>query len=97
MSANTSAVSRALTAAGFRKSVSRPTRIKGWHDWNEGFTCEKGYVDGTVIVAWRMAKWSRDSERRSQKLSEVGKALITKGYSVELDESWSWPRLVVTR
>lgn len=43
------AVSRLLAKAGFERTTSSPSRIKGLRNWSEGFAVE-GYGHGEVFV-----------------------------------------------
>ena len=100
MAANASAVSRALVAAGFTKSVSSKSgMVRGWSEWNEGFRCSQSYDKTSVLVEWRASSFSRgdDTTTRDRRLTEITEALTAKGYTVTFEPDRYWPRLVVTR
>lgn len=93
-------ISRLLAKAGFERSVSHTTRIKGWHDWNEGFQVTRGHGshDGDVIVQLRMDKWARGEAagaRRAAETERYAEAIRAAGYTVTVDEK-SVSRLIVT-
>jgi hypothetical protein len=90
-------ISRLLAKAGFERSVSHATRIKGWRDWNEGYvvkTCDTS----TVRVEHRLEKWARGEaadKRAEDFLTAYIKTLTEAGFAVARDEGWS-RRLIVT-
>lgn len=92
-------ISRLLAATpGFQRSVSSTTRIKGWHDWNEGFEVEKGYSDGEVIVRHRMDKWARGdaaTKRHDEQIRAYTEVLVKAGYTVTANADTVWPHLIV--
>ena len=101
MTANASAVSRALVAAGFTKSVSTKSgMIRGWSEWNEGFRCSQSYDRTSVLVEWKASSFSRgdnNTATRDRRFTEMTAALTAKGYTVTFEPDRYWPRLVVTK
>lgn len=44
-------ISGLLNRAGFERSVSSATAVKGWRNYSEGFGCRKSYsLDGGVLA-----------------------------------------------
>jgi hypothetical protein len=92
-----SAISRLLAAAGFERSESSATRIKGWRNSSEGFTV--GTVErGRVCVEHKTGydRGPNAAKRRDEMLTEYDGFLTAAGFHVERDESWALPRLIVT-
>lgn len=91
-------ISRLLAKAGFKRSVSRTTRIRGWHDWNEGFKVEGGYWDGKIVVRHVMDKGARGDaadKRRSDALDDYTKVITEAGYTAERSSDFG-QKLIVT-
>jgi hypothetical protein len=91
----TRGISALLRKAGFEKSVSSTTRIRGWHNHSEGFTVEDRGAD-KVRVRHTTGKfkpsdadraWSRKQE------GEYAETIREAGYAVDRDE---WGTLLVT-
>ena len=80
-------VSRLLAGAGFERSVSRPSAVKGWHEWSAGYKVRTGYVVGEVHVEHRVSSLrlrdpsSRDEE--AAKLAAYAKTITGAGWAVK--------------
>ena len=91
------AVSRALTAAGFQRSKTSPSRIRGMSERGQGFSVA-GRRDGSVLVEYANGSFRRiDAEEQRQHLERMAEVLRGKGYEVALRDETSWLRLSVTR
>lgn len=96
IAANPGAVSRKLTAAGFTRSDSHSTRIRGWHVWNAGFTvkmvhdmtqhldapkvCRVEYTIGSRVM--NAENHARALAKADAKLHEIGDTLTAQGFHV---------------
>jgi hypothetical protein len=90
-------ISRLLAKAGFERPVSHGTRIRGWHDWNEGYVVAK-WDEGSVSVEHRLEKWARGDaadQRERDRLAAYTKTLREAGYTVTEGET-AFLRLIVT-
>ena len=90
-------VSRMIKAAGYERSESWSTAIKGWHDYSTGFRCYQ-VTDDTVRVEWVISGWhvkNRDERERVQ-LEEIAEALAVR-YQVEVIEGTFGPYIVVRK
>jgi hypothetical protein len=92
-----SGISRLLATAGFERSESSATRIKGWRNHSEGYVVS-GHGAGEVQVEHKTGydRGPNAAKRRDETLGEYAVALAVAGYSVERDETWALPRLIVT-
>ena len=92
-----SGISRLLAKAGYERSESSATRIKGWRNSSEGYVV--GTQDpGCVRVEYKTGydRGPNAAKRRDEMLAEYAGFLTAAGYSVERDETWALPRLIVT-
>lgn len=83
MTVTAAVVSRVLASAGFARSKSTPTKIKGFYDRTAGYRVSTSY-DGTVHV--RHVVGSRAADRLDRD-SEVGRML--REYAFALTGKWS--------
>lgn len=87
---NANAISRLLTAKGFRRSVSATSIVRGYHIDSEGFiasNCGTG-----VTVQWNYTRHSRFLDE----LDRISAFLISKGYEVNV-RGTSTLKLFVTK
>ncbi len=91
-----SAISRLLSAAGFERSESSATRIKGWRNHSEGFKVT-GVVPGEVRVEHKTGfdRGPDAQSRRAEILQCYAADIEAAGYSVTRDPLW--PGLIITR
>jgi len=93
-----SGISRLLKAAGFERSESSATRIKGWRNYSEGFMVTS-HDPGRAVCVEHKTGYDRGpnaAKRRDEMLTEYAGFFAAAGYSAERDESWAFPRLIVT-
>src|ERR1035441_2518373 len=85
-------ISRLLTTAGFEKSESSATRIRGWRNHSEGFVAS-ALAPGRVRVEHKTGfdRGPNSAKRREEALGEYESAIAAAGYAVEHDESWAGP------
>ena len=90
-------ISALLKRAGFNRSVSSATRVKGWRNSSEGFKVS-GIDPGVVNVEHKTGyeRGPRAAGLRDEALDEYATVLIAAGYSVRRDETWAFARLIVT-
>ena len=63
-----SGISRLLSAAGFERSESSTTRIRGWHNHSEGFSVTTDYVVGVgdcISVSYNRGRCRRARQTAS--------------------------------
>lgn len=89
-------VSAALRKAGFGKSETQTTAVKGWHNRTEGYRAQRK-AEGEVWVEHEtgFARGANAAERRDAKLAEYAEALKAKGWAVRRLETGT-PCLLVT-
>ena len=92
-----SGISRLLSAAGFERSESSTTRIRGWHNHSEGFSVTTDYVVGVgdcISVSYNRGRLppSEADRIRPGELASYAEAIASKGYSAEVARD----RLIVT-
>ena len=89
-----SGISRLLASAGFERSTSSATRIKGWRNSSEGYTVS-GYGPGEVCVEHKTGydRGPNAQKRREETLGEYAKAITDAGYAVT---TGVYGRLIVT-
>lgn len=87
-------ISALLKRAGFERSESSATRIKGWRKYSEGYSAAKWDDRGSVEVTWHrgLLSQSEGSETRPRMLAAYIEAINAAGYSVRLQSD----RLIVT-
>lgn len=66
----TRGVSRFLTAAGFDRSTSYASMIRGWPNWTAGFTVY-GLADGGVEVRYHGHLSARDAREKTWRMASV--------------------------
>ena len=90
-------ISALLKRAGFERSVSSATRIKGWRNHSEGYAVSAS-EPGRVCVEYKTGfdRGPNAASRRDEMLGEYAGFFAAAGYSVERDDSWAFPRLIVT-
>ena len=94
-----SGISRLLAGAGFERSTSSPSRIKGWRNYTEGFSVIKDYVAGVgdcITVSWnRGFHPASDAARiRPGELAAYAEAITAAGYSARVQAARD--RVIVT-
>ena len=93
-----SGISRLLAAAGFERSETRSTAIKGWHEWSAGYKVSKDY-DGCVQVEHRTSSLRSRAPGRAEeeaaRIAEYAETITKAGYGVSVKAGNS-PRLIVT-
>ena len=89
-----SGISRLLAAAGFERSESSATRIKGYRRYSEGYSVAKWDDYGSVEVTWHrgLLPSSEATEIRTRTLASYIEAINAAGFSVRLQSD----RLIVT-
>lgn len=79
-------VSAALRRAGFERSETHATRIKGWHNYSEGYRV-RNWGEGEIRVEHetgsRTAADASAVRRREAKFAEYAEALRAKGWNVQ--------------
>lgn len=90
------AVSAALKKAGFERSKSFTTAVKGWHEHTEGYQ-SRSWGEGEVRVFHEtgFGRGEAAARRRDAKLAEYAGALEAKGWTVKRHDSGT-PCLRVT-
>lgn len=66
----TRGVSRFLTAAGFDRSTSYASMIRGWPNWTDGFTVYE-LADGGVEVQYRDYSSARNTREKTWRMASV--------------------------
>lgn len=77
-------ISALLKRAGFERSVSQSSRIRGFSEYTEGFKASKDY-DGGVLVEWRPNSFrARDNneEREREMLNRYCETIAEAGFAV---------------
>jgi len=89
---NAAAVSRVLAKAGFSRSASSATRVRGYHYTSEGFEVTNG--SSAVIVKWEMGNsanfsknWDRLNENKAIEVAGMKATLEKAGYQVNMTDS----------
>jgi hypothetical protein len=81
-----SGVSAALRKAGFERSETHATRIKGWHHYTEGYRV-RNWGEGEIRVEHetgsRITPDANAVRRRDAKFAEYAEALRAKGWNVQ--------------
>lgn len=93
-------VSAALRKAGFTRSVSSSTAVKGWKNHSPGYVVRQGIKNGTVEVYHETGAFQRDDrdrEKRDAKQAEYAQALEAAGYVMSADKSWRGGLIVSAR
>ena len=82
---NAASISRILSKAGFKKSTSGATRIRGYHLTSEGFRVVSGSSSALVYYEfgnWAHKNWDAISDRRSDAFARMIVLLTDKGFDV---------------
>jgi hypothetical protein len=89
-----SGISRLLAKAGFERSESSATRIRGWRSYSEGYSVTKWDDYGSVEVTWHrgLLSPSEADQIRAEALRCYAADIEAAGYSV----TWKNDRLIVT-
>ena len=89
-----SGISRLRAKAGFEKSESSASRIKGWRNYSEGYSVTKWDDYGTIEVTWHKGlRWPAEADEiRPVMFARYAEAITKVGYSAELKNG----RLIVT-
>lgn len=88
------AISALLRKAGFERSVSSATRIKGWHDYSAGYMA-RGYGADSVEVRHMTGfdRGERAARARGEMLGRYADAITAAGWAVERTD---YDQLIVT-
>lgn len=100
MPAHAPTVSRLLTKAGFTKSESWSTSVRGWHNRSDGFRAYKAYGEneGSVIVDHAFGSYGNKPEASRVMLEKYCRVLREAGYTVENDSGhFANQRLIVNK
>jgi hypothetical protein len=92
---STQGISALLKKAGFKRSESHTTAVKGWRDRTEGYAVRKGYPEGVSVdhVTSDFRYTDATRERITRMLGKYTEAIEAAGWHVE-----ETPRgLIVTR
>lgn len=90
-------ISALLRKAGFKRSESSTTQIKGWRNYSEGFKVARSHgIEPGVRVEHKTGfrRGPETEKRRTAMLTQYAEAIAKAGYCVERDELW--PGLNVT-
>jgi len=89
-----SGISRLLAKAGFERSESSATRIRGWRNHTEGFSVNKWDDDGAVEVGYNrgLRPPSEAEQIRPGMLADYTETITAAGYAVTEKRG----RLIVT-
>lgn len=91
-------ISALLRKAGFDRSVSQPSRIRGFREYTEGFKVSKDY-DGGVLVEWLPSSFrarGNNEERERDMLNRYHKAIEEAGFAVDYLSTALTAKLLVT-
>jgi hypothetical protein len=90
-----SGISRLLAAAGFERSESSATRIKGWRNYSAGYSAT-GDGPGVVRVRHRFEdrRDQLDPEKYRVALQRYATVLALHGYATEID---GWDLIVTAK
>jgi hypothetical protein len=79
-------VSRLLANAGFDRSVTKPSRIKGFQEWYAGYHVTASMLPGHVLVVHRVNSLHRTApssvREMTQKLAAYAEVIAAGGWSV---------------
>jgi hypothetical protein len=91
-------ISALLKRAGFERSVTKSSRIRGFREWTEGFKATKRYPDGVTVEYYPNSFRMRDNneERERAMLDRYRKAIAEAGYAVEDGSTGLATKLIVT-
>ncbi len=92
-------ISRLLAAAGFRRSESSGTAIRGWRNHSSGYVVRKGQEPGQVRVHHETGLFrteGTDRERRAETEEAYAKAIEAAGWSVLRQEGGYFAPLIIT-
>jgi hypothetical protein len=94
-----SVISRLLTTAGFEKSESSATRVRGWRNHSPGYVIRRGDAPGEVKVYYETGTFrteAKDRQHRAERETEYADLIEGAGYAVLRQEGGAWAPLVVT-
>jgi hypothetical protein len=82
--ANAAGISRVLAGAYFMRSRETATRIRGWHNFSEGFVAEDH--GSMVVVGYNFGGFRNEGteERREAMLAAIYEVLAKRGYNAEV-------------
>ncbi len=92
-------ISRLLAAAGFRRSESSATAIRGWRNHSSGYVVRAGRESGQVRVHHEtglLRTEGTDRDRRAKTEEAYAKAIEAAGWSVLRQEGGYFAPLIVT-
>jgi len=91
-------ISRVLKKAGFERSVSSPSRIRGWREWTEGYKVTK-FSDTKVEIEYLPSSFrvrNTSDEQIRQMLDRYRAVVVAAGYAVTNRAAAMGDRLVVS-
>lgn len=88
-------ISALLRKAGFEKSVSSASRIKGWRNHSPGYIV-RADSPGRVFVHHTTSDFRPSRERCAEEQERYAQAIEAAGYAVERGEGGLWGPLIVT-
>jgi hypothetical protein len=93
------AISSLLRKAGFEKSVTSTTRVRGYRAHSWGFVVRPGSAEGTVLVHHETG-WFRPSDESRRQQAEIAAQYADRieaaGYTVRRDEGSYFGPLVIS-
>jgi hypothetical protein len=92
------AISALLRKAGFSRSTSSTTGIKGWHNYSSGYVVKHGDEAGVVWVSYRDGSFRATDETRARGTAALGDfeaAIVAAGFAVS-HGTRMWDDLIVT-
>lgn len=91
-------ISSLLRKAGFSRSESSSTAVKGWRNYSRGYVV-RGSGPGTVTVRHEDGKFRPDDEdhkRSADMETQYAEAIRVAGYAVEVREGGYFGAMIVT-
>ena len=88
-------ISYLLAKAGFERSVSTASRIRGMRNHSDGYVVTSGYDEGTILVRHEVMSWrpvGRDLETIATMQDRYAAIIETAGFAVAREDE----SLVVT-
>lgn len=85
-------ISALLKRAGFERSTSNATRIKGWRNYGEGYSVTGDRIDVRVRHRFEDRRDQVDPEKYRTALQQYAAPITAAGYSTKID-GWE---LIVT-
>ena len=90
-----SGISALLGKAGFDKSVSSKSRIKGLRNWSWGYIVQR-LDDVTVVVKHQTWSMRGEEDKKRAELAKYREVIEAAGWRVVGPEPGGFPRLIVT-